>query len=126
MAINFRKPFLIGGSLGKITRWVGENYIKYKDENPDLDELDIRIFICNQRYAGIDTHPFKSNNLEHIQFTSRVKQSLDLHDLVIAIYRLEIGTRYDTNQKKMRLMYEVIFQELTLLGIPRNIAFVGA
>lgn len=116
---------MVNGSLGKISRWVGENYIRYKEKNPDADELTIRKNITRQRYSDSDTNPFESSSTEDIFFTTRIDGSNDLHDVVIAIYRREVDTKYESNKKKIRLMYEVIFQELTLLGIPRNIAFYG-
>ncbi len=125
MLFTYRKARMRSGPEGQISRWVGENYLDLKHHNPGSNERSIRIDIAKRRYRNGDFDPSGESDTNDFFLTNRVLESVDLNDLVVAFFRHEIGKEYENDEKKMRLMYSVIFEELIELGIPRNVAMQG-
>jgi hypothetical protein len=124
MLFILQKIRLRAGSEGKIARWVGETYIRLKNTNPSDSESDLRIKIVQSRYQNgeIDSSNILSENTF---FNMRIVMSDCLLDIAVAIIRHEVGTSYENDPKKMRLMNVVIFEELIKYDIPRHAAMTG-
>jgi hypothetical protein len=125
MLFIYKKYRLRIGSEGKIARWVGETYVQLKNKYPSDSEKHLRIKIGEARYKSGEFDPSFESEKVDMFLTSRIIESNDLTDVVVAIIRYEIGTGYENDQKQMLLMYAVIFEELIEYDIPGGIAMQG-
>lgn len=112
-----KKSKIRNSKHGEIARWVGNEYLQQVELNPNDPESETFNRIFEKRFPS----HIEYNSISDIEGLLLGINKSDVNcllDVVTAIIKYELGYEGLTDQKQMKLLYEVIIGELRYLGVP--------